>query len=1698
MRFEATSSHLAGRYALKQALVVEGYRQVWRAFDTLQDRQVLIKGQLLPVGEDFSPSLRQEFEGLRLLSYPRLPSALDLGKTQQIPACVAPANEASGLTFHFIVQSFISGPSLWTLRGKLSAQEILLLMEQLLSLVAFLHDRSIVQLDLKPQHLLRTPHHWHLVDLGQARPDAPLAPVELHGTLPFLAPEVLAGSSASARADLYSVGALLYTAITGLAPSVEGETLAQASRWILTSPIPPLPTAQTPVLEALNQLCQRLMARDPLERPPSAEEALKSLPLTLHTPWRRCSPLPETRLFEREAPLAGLLGAFTSLPDGVGGGVWLDGDSLLGHSRLMQEACAHLQAKGFSACILHGRENRQGGLDSLHKQLRSLAHSEPEAARMRPQLSALAGESPEGQRQRAVANGLERLLAEGVAAAQSQGHAIPIFLDDLQLYDELSREILLQLFPLLPESGLFLVCRWPGKVCPPGLMRLELQPLTWEATLSLCDTMLGPCLLSPERLKILWRRSEGFPGDLRQQLLPIWQNQGDEQGSAGLLTARDTVAGNAQREKSRESVQEGPSTLLAHLSVLEQPFSWSLIEGLVSREMAGADGEAGSSTAEQPQSGQECRGHEAWISWLSSLVATGVLSNRATGEPQQGTYWFTHERYRLEVLSTLSPADRQHYHLAAAELLERRGGLDGQTSARYVAHHFIHAGLSLRAVPYLHRAIEDALQTLRLEEAAECLKLLLPLTASPAEHAALRLKLGQTLLALGRAREALPVMEQLLDRFPTAHASHLRAKAAVGHALAMLGQYEPARLALRAALLEAPDALWIPQEERAEWGLRLAWCCLSAYLPDEAREALASVENLELPSGSRHLVELRRYHLWLGLVLERPTPELVSMAQDALALVTSMQEPRLELSLLNLLVQVYQQAGMLDAARNEMEKGVALARRCHDLSREAVAVQNLGILLKEQSQEVEALKAFERAAYLQQRLGNLAAAARSLLAACELILEHGDPVRAGTAFQEASRVLELSGAVPAGTRLWQELLEARLLFAQGQTLGLDARLVTLEHSLRREGLRPLLLVCLGEQLSLALHEARWEDFWRLSGRLVEFPVDGVYQAAWRRIHRQALNAHAQRLSLLEGNGTTDFRPGVPMLAGVQGSTREPVVPVEAQSIQKQPAPAIPSKTAQSAFVPSAPSNDELPSDSDLPWLERLHQLLAVAEDEASLAAELAALAGSLFEGRGLVVLFGDTRPQLIRSFRMEGEPVESLSQSVLGRVRRTREAFVCPDTLLMEEVRQIRSLHQSVTRSFVCQPVLLRGECLGAIYVDHPRVGRVTGPRAVAVLERIASLTAELLVRISPSPVIGDNAMEFGLVGVSPAMQRLRQSIRTLCQSDVHHLVVLLQGETGTGKSAVAQIIHAHGARKKGPFINVNCAALADGIVEAELFGHSRGAFTGAEQERWGYFGEAHGGSLLLDEIGEMPMSQQSRLLTALQNWRYHRVNEPNREREMDFHLFCASNRPLKEAVTRGLFREDLLGRISSNVLWIPSLRERGVEDIRLLLRHEMGLLIQNRHPEHPVPELDLCFMRPAEHFLLEYDWPQNVRQLKNLFANEPIRQRIKTGGREKVRLDDVLAALNESGSPGKGGAKGVRGGERANEGMMMPGMSAASMFPARQMTFEQLRVWTNEAKAEYVRKVLAATDGNVSKAAELLDCARDVVYRYMRKSSPD
>jgi two-component system nitrogen regulation response regulator GlnG len=365
-------------------------------------------------------------------------------------------------------------------------------------------------------------------------------------------------------------------------------------------------------------------------------------------------------------------------------------------------------------------------------------------------------------------------------------------------------------------------------------------------------------------------------------------------------------------------------------------------------------------------------------------------------------------------------------------------------------------------------------------------------------------------------------------------------------------------------------------------------------------------------------------------------------------------------------------------------------------------------------------------------------------------------------------------------------------------------------------------------------------------------------------------------------------------------------------------------------------------------------------------------------------------------------------------------------------------------------------------------------------LTELIAIVGRALAEPKRRPIRQDDDTHDGmpLVGRSAAMQEIYRVLARLMQTD---LTLMITGESGTGKELVARALHDYGKRRNGPFVAINMAAIPRDLIESELFGHEKGAFTGAQARSTGRFEQAEGGTLFLDEIGDMPMEAQTRLLRVLQQGEYTTVGGRTPIRT-DVRIVAATNKDLKQAINQGLFREDLYYRLNVVPLRLPPLRERA-EDITDLVRH----FVQMTEKEGMAPKR---FDNEALDVMKAYPWPGNVRELENfvrrltaLYPQDIITREIA----ESELKPDIASSPAEKGTQRNGP---VSISQAVEENMRSYFAEFGEALPPPGLYDRVL------AEMEYplILAALTATRGNQIRAADLLGLNRNTLRKKIRE----
>jgi Nif-specific regulatory protein len=549
--------------------------------------------------------------------------------------------------------------------------------------------------------------------------------------------------------------------------------------------------------------------------------------------------------------------------------------------------------------------------------------------------------------------------------------------------------------------------------------------------------------------------------------------------------------------------------------------------------------------------------------------------------------------------------------------------------------------------------------------------------------------------------------------------------------------------------------------------------------------------------------------------------------------------------------------------------------------------------------------------------------------------------------------------------------------------------------------------------------------------------------------------------------------------------------------ERQPAEAPEDDPTWAGVDPDKFYQAPLPSEKDR--LERLQRIAAALNSELDLDRILDMIMDHVVElaqaERGFLVLLldGKVTVPVARNFQKEDvmNPEVGFSRTLAEKVARTGEAVLAVDATSDDRFQAFQSIAEIAPRSVLCMPFKDKaGHTVGVVYIDNRVARGVFGQDHLRALQSFADMAAgaihraqlsrerELLVQqlnaalaelrnkveeqggrlreMSEALKLRQDELETKysykqIVGSSEPMRRVFRLLDKVIESEEP---VLIEGENGTGKEMIAHAIHFNGPRQKNAFVAENVAAIPENLIESELFGYMRGAFTGADRDKPGLFELASGGTLFLDEVGDMSQDLQKKLLRVLQEKEVRRVGG-KKTIKVDVRIVSASNRDLRRLVDEGEFREDLYYRLRVLNISLPPLRER-TGDIPILVQHFLKIATPSGQKPKQITPRGMTVLEA-------YDWPGNIRELEN-----EIKRLVAVAG-DIIHEEDLSDAVR-----------------RGPRGLAVPAGLAGEVRNLDQLV--------SSVEMEEIRKGLALAGGNKTKAAELLGISRFTLQRKMEK----
>ena len=1504
------------RYQIQAHLGTGGMGEVYRVLDLEQGQECALKILNTMVDQKaVHRRFHREFQVLNRFQHLRLVRTYTWGFAEERP---------------YFTMEYLPGQTLEKIiadrahSGQFRASHFFDLIQQLAEGLAYIHAQGAVHRDLKPSNImvLETEEgiETTILDMGLAKlrhlHSAPITQTGAAiGTAEYMSPEQGKGLWVDHRSDLYSLGVILYEMLTGAPPFSGQNPISVIMKHIRESP-PPIGETHIAIPKQTQQIVLKLLAKEPVDRFQSAEEVLRALPSEFVLPddkqrdVRRKVMRPQ--FVGRESEMKTLRAMLHDVQAGKQRVVLISGESGVGKSRLIEELLGDALIHDFLCLKGTGRE--EGG--QIYGALISAFQGTTD----------LVAELPDSLETDKFSV-MERWLQ--VLKSLRQKKPIVLCLEDIQWLDELTLEFL-QYVLRDPDPCPFLLCltcRWSNRESIPKEIekfihsnafseapQIQLKNLPQKEVGYLAASMLGERSIPLDALQTLFRETGGLPLFVVEAVRTL----------VNVDVVRQNISGDWQWGEFPETLLSDDFSEVLYRRIATLP-------GVQRRVLEYACVFLSDFPFELLA--EVWRGDELeLLDVLDELIAEGLLA--ACGEDED-QYRFSQELCRRAIYNRMQNVRRRLLHREIANALEKTEGAEELTEE--LADHFAAAEEQHKAVKYMRLVGKKALEVQAYRQAIRRFEAVRDWTAddafeSPADVIDFLCDYTNVLRCCSQHNSALELLDEAKALLP-ADRRDLKARILWNEGIIHSG-LQHGEIAEEYML----EALQLYRELGDLEGEIQVLSSLS-YLCDVSgrhKEAIAYMRR-----------ELKRYAA-LG---EAQNNAIVQVREGVVALV----EFRFETAKAHLeaTIKTSQQLGL----EHYRIRALNLLQRVYfylgDLNRaEALCHEVIGEW---------------------QKRGDVYWEAMNLLWLGELALERGD-FTAALEYAEISveRFLETPRrdyvyrayaiAATAATRMGYT--ETALEWAEKASEGAQ------QTSGMYTGILPLVHCGIG----VALDQA---------GRIAE--AEEAFEQAIE-CRKESKGDHWTRALLMAG----EFYLNRDDMAKAQAhleSAKQAFEDMEMSYFQEKTQVLL-NQSGESSHDSDTASDSEISVDTlSVDRLRLLYDVSRELTTERDVKVILDRTLGNLlavYPAERVLVAIKNETPKgfvvdAVRHHNVEADDAEALSQGIIRCVIETNETILSIDAQTDTRLNQYQSVIDYHIRSVLCVPVFHLNEgVMGALYVDHRGMDNAFSQEDQTFLQAFANLAGVALVNARMYEQLEEKTQYLqqqverryqldDLVGQSDAMQRIYQLIEHAAKSDIP---VLIQGETGTGKGLAARAIHYNSTRKNQRFFSQNCATLSPELLQSELFGYKKGAFTGATEDHKGIFEAADRGTVFLDEIADAPPPLQRSLLRVLQEGEIRRVGETE-DRAVDVRIIAATNRDLKQEVENGSFREDLYYRLHGIQIDMPPLRQR-IEDVPLLAEHLLTRAKEDANKS--IGGLTVGAIRA----LTSYDWPGNVRELEH------------------------------------------------------------------------------------------------------------------------
>ena len=1535
---------VGSRYEILSHLGSGGMGAVYRVRDLQGDGDAALKvlNTAVDQGEVRQRFLR-EFSILSRIRHPRIVRPHQWGMYEGRP---------------YFAMDYISGNSLdvWVKEGEKRAQLVdshfFSLIHQIGEGLAHIHERGWVHRDLKPSNIMIceadgnfavTILDFGLVRLRQPKDLSLTQPGMTIGTVEYMSPEQIKGKWVDQRSDLYSLGAIMYEILTGTPPFTGANPVSVILQHFRDLPRP-LRTHRKGISAQLQQVVMKLLEKEPIDRYHSVEALLKSLQrVGIQDSRYRESTLPVSlpstpmlypQFVGRDGEMKVLRDLVKEVQNGMRRVVLISGEAGIGKSGMMEELQGDARVLGMQVLQGNCYEVNGRAYEPLIEAFSGEVHRHREGWDIGKLVDDEAGRGgalhlPGRQMQIKHSDPypVMEMLAEFIKRL-SREQPMLLCIEDIQWADELTVEFL-NLLRRDREQTPILLCltcrRVEGASLPErieeffhsiemqGDAHLQLNNLTLTDVGHLAASMLGERNIPKEIAQDLFEKTGGNPFfviALVRELIATGVVYREKEGKWVWQSVPKTLVPSGVAEIIRIRIKKlrlEQNKVLEYASVFRGAFSF----GLISEIWRGDEFEL--------------------LEILEDLGRLGLIQDL---EDYEGRYRFCHVLFKQAIYQGLSEKKRELLHLTVGKSLENLYEKGEDERLDDLAYHVSRAGDAERMRRYLVKAGRKALDSFAFARAVELFQ------------TAFEQGLFSDEVLIQSSQKRVEGLDFLCDY----------AKALIG-----CGRYEEAKAKIGKVTELASDDM-LAQKARA-------WMLLGIiHGPQEVRtaetnlrDALAIYQQLgDERSELDTLVQLSSVYEVGGKV-----EDAIKCCRFAAEKCRNFGEPVYKVRAYSYLGYAALMENRLQEAQSCFESASGLQDQVEDQNYRHVSLHHLGWVYFCTGEFGRAEEIYQETYDVWHRRGAKAVQASVLLSLGRLVLETGEFDRAETYAREAEMLLSETGRDRLIYMAYVLLMEVAV--ASGD---MDQALAWADRVRPGVGLSGNIHISIWAGIGKALSAAGRYDEAREAFEKAVGVRDRARGFARMRAYMQAGEFFLERGNQEFARSHVEVaRAGFEEMGATYFEQRAVGLLERISEIDEdQPLTLVSDKLSQDRLRTLYEVSGDLITLLDLnPLLDRvLDRLLKISKAE-----------------RAIVVLkdesAGEIRIQVARSHDIQDETAEEISRGIIREVVEQNNPILSLDARADERFGGYQSVIDYDIRSVLCVPLFHAEEGgTGALYVDCRGVTNVFSEEDRLFLSAFGNMVSIAIHNARVHTQVKNQTLHLQqqvegryqlgeLIGQSEAMQKVYQLIEQAAGMDV---TVLLRGETGTGKELATRAIHYNSARKDGPFLSQNCAALSPELLQSQLFGHQKGAFTGAVNDQEGLFEAAEGGTVFLDEIGDASPEVQSNLLRVLQEGEIRRIGE-NTARKVDVRVIAATNRDLEVDVEQGTFREDLYYRLRVLQIEMPSLRQIS-EDIPLLAE---GLL--KRVTEETGKSVK-GFTIEAIQALMGYAWPGNVRELEN------------------------------------------------------------------------------------------------------------------------